>query len=60
MYRILVMRKMLQDFVRIPFCYLTHNAVMENFFGHRKTEMYHGETFTSLEEFYQAIDEYIR
>lgn len=54
------MRKMLQDFVRIPFCYLTHNAVMENFFGHRKTEMYHGETFTSLEEFYQAIDEYIR
>ena len=33
---------------------------MENFFGHRKTEMYHGETFTSLEEFYQAIDEYIR
>ena len=39
-------------------CY--DNAVMENFFGHLKTEMYHGETFTSLEEFYQALDEYIR
>ena len=39
-------------------CY--DNAVMENFFGHLKTEMYHGETFTSLAEFYHAIDEYIR
>lgn len=35
------------------------NAVMENFFGHLKTEMYHGETFTGLDEFYRAIDEYI-
>lgn len=35
------------------------NAVMENFFGHLKTEMYHGETFTSLDEFYHALDEYI-
>lgn len=38
-------------------CY--DNAVMENFFGHLKTEMYHGETFTSLEAFYHAIDDYI-
>lgn len=38
-------------------CY--DNAVMENFFGHLKTEMHHGETFTSLEAFYQAIDDYI-
>ncbi|WP_425529437.1 IS3 family transposase [Corynebacterium propinquum] len=39
-------------------CY--DNAVMENFFGHLKSEMYHGESFTSVEEFYHAIDEYIR
>lgn len=38
-------------------CY--DNAVMENFFGHLKSEMYHGETFTNLDEFYHAIDEYI-
>lgn len=38
-------------------CY--DNAVMENFFGHLKAEMYHGESFTSLDEFYHAIDNYI-
>lgn len=38
-------------------CY--DNAVIENFFGHLKSEMYHGETFTSIEEFYGAVDDYI-
>lgn len=38
-------------------CY--DNAVMENFFGHLKTGMYHGESFASLEELYQALDDYI-
>lgn len=38
-------------------CY--DNAVRENFFGHLKSEMYHGETFASIEEFYQAVDDYI-
>ncbi|MCQ9173769.1 integrase core domain-containing protein, partial [Corynebacterium amycolatum] len=35
------------------------NAVMENFFGDVKTEMYHGEVFDTVAEFSQAIDEYI-
>ena len=39
-------------------CY--DNAVMENFFGHVKTEMYHGEVFDTVEDFNQAIDEYIQ
>ena len=39
-------------------CY--DNAVMENFFGHLKTEMYHGEVFDTVAEFNQAIDEYIQ
>jgi len=38
-------------------CY--DNAVMENFFGHLKTEMYHGEHFASVKEFYQAVNDYI-
>lgn len=38
-------------------CY--DNAVMENFFGHLKSEMYHGESFTDLDAFRQAIDDYI-
>lgn len=38
-------------------CY--DNAVMENFFGHLKSEMYHGEAFASIEEFCQAVDDYI-
>lgn len=36
------------------------NAVMENFFGHLKAEMYHGEVFDTVTEFTQAIDEYIQ
>ncbi|CAB0780004.1 hypothetical protein FRC0151_02352 [Corynebacterium diphtheriae] len=38
-------------------CY--DNAVMENFFGHLETEMYYGEHFASVDEFYQAVDDYI-
>ncbi len=38
-------------------CY--DNAVMENFFGHLKAEMYYGEHFASLDEFSLAIDRYI-
>ena len=38
-------------------CY--DNSVMENFFGHLKSEMYHGASFNSVEEFCQAIDDYI-
>ena len=38
-------------------CY--DNAVMENFFGHLKAEMYHGEHFASVDEFSEAIDRYI-
>ncbi|MBG9350888.1 IS3 family transposase, partial [Corynebacterium belfantii] len=36
------------------------NAVMENFFGHLKTEMYHGEVFGTVEEFTQAVEDYIQ
>lgn len=38
-------------------CY--DNAVMENFFGHLKSEMYHGETFAGVEDFCRAVDDYI-
>lgn len=38
-------------------CY--DNAVMENFFGHLKSEMFHGERFDSVEELKAAIDDYI-
>ena len=38
-------------------CY--DNAVIENFFSHLKTEMYHGETFNNIKEFTNAINEYI-
>lgn len=38
-------------------CY--DNAVMENFFGHLKAEMYHGEHFASVDEFSEAIDRHI-
>lgn len=38
-------------------CY--DNAVMENFFGHLKAEMFHGETFTTVDEFIQALDDYM-
>ena len=46
-----------QSMSRKANCY--DNAVMENFFGHVKTEMYHGEVFDTVAEFNQAIDEYI-
>ena len=35
------------------------NSVMENFFGRLKTEMFFGETFTSVEDFQQKLEEYI-
>ena len=47
-----------QSMSRKANCY--DNAVMENFFGHLKTEMYHGEVFDTVAEFNQAIDEYIQ
>ncbi len=39
-------------------CY--DNVVMENFFGHLKTEMHHGEVFNTVTEFNQAIHNYIQ
>ena len=47
-----------QSMSRKANCY--DNAVMENFFGHLKTEMYHGEVFDTVAEFNQAIDEYVQ
>lgn len=47
-----------QSMSRKANCY--DNAVMENFFGHMKAEMYHGEVFDTVAEFKQAIDEYIQ
>ncbi|MGJ4094133.1 IS3 family transposase [Corynebacterium macclintockiae] len=47
-----------QSMSRKANCY--DNAVMENFFGHLKTEMYHGEVFDTVAEFNQVIDEYIQ
>lgn len=38
-------------------CY--DNSVMENFFGHLKSEMFYGEQFESVEVFCRAVDEYI-
>ena len=35
------------------------NSVMENFFGRLKTEMFIGETFSSVEDFQQKLEEYI-
>ena len=35
------------------------NSVMENFFGRLKTEMFFGETFSSVEDFQQKLEEYI-
>ena len=32
---------------------------MENFFGHLKTEMFHGEHFETVDELIAEIDEYI-
>lgn len=36
------------------------NAVMENFFGIMKQEMYYGEVYYSYEELKDAIDGYIK
>ncbi|MHC9619044.1 transposase, partial [Corynebacterium diphtheriae] len=47
-----------QSMSRKANCY--DNAVMENFFGHLKTEMYHGEVFKTVEEFTQAVEDYIQ
>ena len=33
---------------------------MEYFFGPLKTEMYHGEVFDTVEDFNQAIEDYIQ
>lgn len=38
-------------------CY--DNAVMENFFGHLKAEMFHGEVFHSVDALIAEIDDYI-
>lgn len=38
-------------------CY--DNAVMENFFGHMKSEMFHGEYFASVEDFLAEVEDYI-
>ena len=38
-------------------CY--DNAVIENFFGHIKAEVCDGEVFGGVEDFTQAINEYI-
>jgi transposase InsO family protein len=35
------------------------NSAMENFFGRLKTEMFFGETFASVEDFKQKLEEYI-
>jgi putative transposase len=35
------------------------NAVMENFFGHLKEEMFHHDSFSSAQQFTSALDEYI-
>lgn len=47
----------MQSMSRKGNCY--DNAVMENFFGHLKSEVYHGESFASVEGFCQAVDDYI-
>ncbi|WP_029108220.1 IS3 family transposase, partial [Mycobacterium sp. URHD0025] len=38
-------------------CY--DNAVMENFFGHLKSEMFHHNRFDTVEDFAAALDTYI-
>lgn len=49
--------KIFQSMSRKGNCY--DNAVMENFFGIMKQEIYHGRTFNSFEELETAITEYI-
>ena len=47
-----------QSMSRTANCY--DNAVIENAFGHLKSEIYHGEDFNTVEEFTQAIEDYIQ
>lgn len=47
----------IQSMSRKANCY--DNAVMENFFGHLKAEMFHGETFKTPTDLINAIDRYI-
>ena len=47
-----------QSMSRKANCY--DNAVMENFFGHLKTEMHRGEVFNTVAESNQAIHNYIQ
>ena len=35
------------------------NGAMENFFGRLKVEMFYGEHFESVDDFIQALDNYI-
>lgn len=35
------------------------NAVMENFFGHLKAEMYHGAYFATVDDFLNELDAYM-
>ena len=46
-----------QSMSRKANCY--DNAVIENFFGHLKSEMFHGESFKSASALMEAIDSYI-
>lgn len=54
---ILTAQSAVQSMSRKGNCY--DNAVMENFFGHLKTEMFHGEHFETVDELIAEIDEYI-
>jgi len=47
----------LQSMSRKANCY--DNAVMENFFGHLKSEMFHHNRFDTVEDFTAALDTYI-
>lgn len=47
----------IQSMSRKGNCY--DNSVMENFFSHLKAEMFHGETFTNIDQFTQEIANYI-
>ncbi|MFM7029788.1 MAG: transposase, partial [Micrococcales bacterium] len=46
-----------QSMSRKANCY--DNAVMENFFGHLKTEMFHGEVFNTVDSLVSEINQYI-
>ena len=50
--------KIFQSMSRKGNCY--DNAVMENFFGILKQEMYYGTTYCSFDELKEAIEKYIK